>query len=41
MDGRLTVSSKEGQGSTFAVELPLAAAPAQEPSASAPVVQHA
>ena len=41
MDGRLTVSSKEGQGSTFAVELPIAAAPAQEPSASAPVVQHA
>ena len=41
MDGTLTVSSKEGQGSTLAVELPRAAAPAQEPSASAPVVQHA
>ena len=39
MDGRLTVSSKEGEGSTFVVELPLAAAPATEPSA--PVVQHA
>jgi len=41
MDGTLTVSSKEGQGSTFAVELPIAATPAQEPRASAPVVQHA
>ena len=41
MDGRLTVSSKDGQGSTFVVELPLAAAPAQEPSADVPVVQHA
>ena len=41
MDGRLTVSSKDGQGSTFVVELPLAAAPAQEPSAGVPVVQHA
>jgi PAS domain S-box-containing protein len=39
MDGRLTVSSKEGEGSTFVVELPLAAAPAAEPDA--PVVQHA
>jgi signal transduction histidine kinase len=39
MDGRLTVSSKEGEGSTFVVELPLAAAPAEEPSAS--VVQPA
>ena len=39
MDGRLSVSSKEGEGSTFVVELPLAAAPAPEPSA--PVVQHA
>ena len=39
MDGRLTVSSKEGEGSTFVVELPLAAAPAAEPGA--PVVQHA
>jgi PAS domain S-box-containing protein len=37
MDGRLTVSSKEGEGSTFVVELPLA--PAPEPAA--PVVQHA
>jgi signal transduction histidine kinase len=39
MDGRMTVSSKEGEGSTFVVELPLAAAPAAEPDA--PVVQHA
>ena len=39
MDGRLTVSSKEGKGSTFVAELPLAAAPAPEPSA--PVVQPA
>ena len=40
MDGRLTVSSKEGEGSTFVVELPLAAAPpAAEPDT--PVVQHA
>jgi PAS domain S-box-containing protein len=39
MDGRMTVSSKEGEGSTFVVELPLAAAPAAEPGA--PVVQHA
>src|SRR5262245_41519723 len=39
MDGRLTVSSKEGEGSTFVVELPLAAAPAPEPAE--PVVQHA
>jgi PAS domain S-box-containing protein len=39
MDGRLTVSSKEGEGSTFVVELPLAAAPPPEPAA--PVVQHA
>jgi PAS domain S-box-containing protein len=39
MDGRLTVSSKEGEGSTFVVELPLVAAPAAEPGA--PVVQHA
>ena len=34
MDGRLTVSSKEGEGSTFVVELPLAAAPAAEPGRS-------
>jgi PAS domain S-box-containing protein len=39
MDGRLTVSSREGEGSTFVVELPLAAAPADEPSAT--VVQPA
>jgi PAS domain S-box-containing protein len=39
MDGRMTVSSKEGEGSTFVVELPLAAAPAAAPDA--PVVQHA
>jgi len=39
MDGRLTVSSKEGEGSTFAVELPLVPAPAPEPAA--PIVQHA
>jgi PAS domain S-box-containing protein len=39
MDGRLTVSSKEGEGSTFVVELPLAAAPAPEPDA--PAMQHA
>ncbi|HKB19621.1 MAG TPA: ATP-binding protein [Gaiellaceae bacterium] len=39
MDGRLTVTSKEGEGSTFAVELPLAVAPVAEESA--PVVQHA
>jgi signal transduction histidine kinase len=39
MDGRLTVSSKEGHGSTFAIDLPLAPAPAAE--TTAPVVQHA
>jgi signal transduction histidine kinase len=39
MDGRLTVTSKEGEGSTFVVELPLAIAPTAEESA--PVVQHA
>ena len=39
MDGRLTVSSREGDGSTFVVELPLVAAPTLEPSA--PVAQHA
>jgi PAS domain S-box-containing protein len=39
MDGRLTVTSKEGEGSTFVVELPRAAAPTAEESA--PVVQHA
>jgi signal transduction histidine kinase len=39
MDGRLTVSSREGDGSTFVVELPLVAAPAAEPST--PVAQHA
>jgi signal transduction histidine kinase len=39
MDGRLTVNSKEGEGSTFVVELPLAAAPAPEPDA--PAMQHA
>jgi len=36
MDGRLTVGSREGEGSTFVVELPRVPAPA-----SAPVVQHA
>jgi PAS domain S-box-containing protein len=39
MAGRLTVSSKEGEGSTFVVELQLAAAPVPEPDAA--VVQHA
>jgi PAS domain S-box-containing protein len=39
MDGRLTVTSREGHGSTFVVELPLAATPTAE--SSAPVVQHA
>src|SRR5262249_60605570 len=39
MDGRLGGSSREGEGSTFAVELPLAVAPVAEESA--PVVQHA
>jgi signal transduction histidine kinase len=39
MDGWLSVTSKEGEGSTFVVELPLVAAPTTEPSA--PVVQHA
>jgi len=39
MDGLLTVTSKEGEGSTFVVELPLALAPQAEESA--PVVQHA
>jgi len=39
MDGRLTVTSKEGEGSTFVVELPIAVAPTAEESA--PVVQHA
>ena len=39
MDGLLTVTSKEGEGSTFVVELPLARAPLAEESA--PVVQHA
>jgi signal transduction histidine kinase len=39
MDGRLTVSSREGEGSTFLVELPLAPASAPEPST--PIVQHA
>jgi PAS domain S-box-containing protein len=39
MDGRLTVTSKEGEGSTFVVELPLAVAPTAEEGA--PVVQHA
>ena len=39
MDGRLSVGSREGEGSTFVVELPRVPAPATEPSA--PVVQHA
>ena len=39
MDGRLTVTSKEGEGSTFVVDLPLAVAPTAEENA--PVVQHA
>jgi PAS domain S-box-containing protein len=39
MDGHLTVSSREGEGSTFVLQLPLAAAPTSGPSA--PVVQHA
>jgi signal transduction histidine kinase len=38
MDGWLSVTSKEGEGSTFVVELPLVAAPTTEPTA--PVVQH-
>jgi PAS domain S-box-containing protein len=41
MDGRLTVTSKEGEGSTFVVELPLAAAPVAEAEAGAPAVQPA
>jgi PAS domain S-box-containing protein len=38
MDGRLSVSSKEGEGSIFVVDLQLAAAPVAEPDAA--VVQH-
>ena len=41
MDGRLTVSSKEGAGSTFVVELPLAAARPVEPEPPEAVPQPA
>ena len=41
MDGRLTVSSKEGAGSTFVVELPLAAAQPVEPEPPEAVPQPA
>jgi signal transduction histidine kinase len=35
MDGRLSVSSEEGKGSTFAVDLPVAAAAGKDAAALA------
>jgi signal transduction histidine kinase len=39
MEGRLSVTSREGEGSTFVVELPLTAAP--KSGLGAPVAQTA
>jgi signal transduction histidine kinase len=33
MEGRVSVTSKEGQGSTFVVDLPLASVRTREPAA--------